>query len=271
MTTRHSALVILGILNGVAFSQSPAEFDQYQKLIDPENRGERAEQEFDLYQKLIGPDAVKALEIVLEKPDEYSTVILYHGSGVAFKEKRLEDSAFLFYIARWRARFDKECFPPIGEGGNSPFTLYSALQHQYGSAINPAVMAEPQVFEGALARVKKWSPKASKEYDPGYAFTERKAEEDALAAINPKRTEFINKMSDLARLLKMPEYFAAFRVVQAYNLSDLAALSYDKLTQEAVDNVMAKRPAQKAYDKAMKTMERIEKEQGLEGAVSFSK
>jgi hypothetical protein len=203
----------------------------------------------DLYEKLAnGPDSVNALEAVLEKPDEYSALILYVGSGVALTEKRLEDSAFLFYTGQLRARFDKQCFPPVGTGGNSPFVLYAALSQQFGSVINPAVMAEPKVFEKALARVKNWTPKASKEYDPGYEFTDRKSEKDAHEAIAPKRTEFIDRMSELSTLLNDPEYFAAFRVVQAFNL--------------ATDD---ERPTDEANDKATETMKRIEKDKGLKG------
>src|SRR5688572_25633003 len=92
----------------VACSQSPAEEDLYEKLAK-------------------GPDQVRALETVLKTPDEYSALILYGGSGVAFKEKRLEDCAFLFYAGQLRARFDQKCFPAKETGGNSPFLLYAAL------------------------------------------------------------------------------------------------------------------------------------------------
>jgi hypothetical protein len=231
MKTPALALAIFGVLSSAAFSQSPAELD--------------------LYEQLNGPEAAKALEVVLEKPDERSAFVLFLGAGAAFKEKRLEDSAFLFYAGQLRARFDKECFPPVGQGGDSPFTAISALSYELGAAINPAAMAEPQTFAKAMARIKKWNPKASKEYNPGYEFSERKSEEDALAATKSKRSEFIDRMSDLATLLNDQEYFAAFRVVQAYNF--------------ALDD---KGPTQDAYDQAMKTMGRIEKEKGLKGVVS---
>jgi hypothetical protein len=174
MKTRLLAFALLGILCSVAFSQSAVETVLYEKLTR-------------------GRESVKALEIVLKTPDEHSTLILYTGAGVAFKEKRLEDSAFLFYAAQLRARFDKECFPPKGKGGDSPFVLYSALSQQLGSAINPSVMAEPKVFERALARVKKSTPKASKEYDPGYEFTDRKPEKDAREAVKSSRQEFVGE------------------------------------------------------------------------------
>jgi hypothetical protein len=215
-----------------ALVQSPAETELYKKLAD-------------------GPDQVKALETVLKAPDAYSPVILYSAAAAALKEKRIEDCGFLFYAAQLRARFDKECFPPKGKGGDSPFVLYSALSQQLGSAINPTVMGEPKAFAKAIERLKKWNPKAPKDYNPGYDFTERKPEKDAHDAVKPGRTEFIAGMSDFSTLLNDAEYFAAFRVIQAYNRPG-----------------NEKRPTKEEKEKATETMKRIEKEKGLKGFFS---
>jgi hypothetical protein len=151
-----------------------------------------------------------------------------------------------------RARFDRECFPPKGTGGNSPFVLIAALSQQYGDVIKPAVAAEPKVFAKAIERVKNWNPKAPKEYDPGYEFTERKSEKDANEAVKQNRTEFLSRLGDLSSLLNDAEYFAAFRVVQAYNLA-----TDDK-----------QRTTNEEKEKATETMKRIEKDKGLKGIFS---
>src|SRR5882672_9926189 len=174
--------------------------------------------EGNLSEKLLKGD-VKALETVLKTPDQYSADVLYAGAGVAFKQKRLEDSAFLFYAGQLRARFDQKCFPPKGTGGDSPFLAYAALSQELGSTINPAVMAEPKTFANVFERIEKWNPKAPKEYTPGYEFKERLSEKDAHEAAKPNRTEFLGRMGDLSKLLNDAEYFAAFRVVQASNLA----------------------------------------------------
>jgi hypothetical protein len=221
------------LLASVGFSQSPAEEDLYKKLSE-------------------GPEKVKSLETVLKSPDRYSALILYFGADVALKEKRLEDSAFLYYAGQLRARFDKGCFPPKGTGGDNPFLLFAALSQQFGSVIIPAVMAEPKIFAKAIERVKNWNPKAPKEYEPGYEFTERKSEKDAHEAAKLYRTEFLSRMGDLSSLLNDAEYFAAFRVVQAYRLA-----SDDK-----------QRPTKEENEKATETMKRIEKDKGLKGFLS---
>src|SRR5262245_41103018 len=110
------AFCSLIFLASVGFSQSPAEQELLEKLFE-------------------GPDQAKALEAVLKAPDQIPAHILFIGAGVALKEKRLEDSAFLLYAARLRARFDGECFPPKETGGNSPFVAYAALSQQLGGDI----------------------------------------------------------------------------------------------------------------------------------------
>ena len=205
-----------------------------------------------LYEQLTkGGEQVNALETVLKTPDELSTDILYAGAGVAFKEKRLEDSAFLFYAGQLRARFDQKCFPPKDTGGNSPFLAYAAVSQSLGSTINPAVMAEPKAFAKAIGRLKQWNPKAPKEYTPGYEFTERLSEKDAREAAQPNRIEFLSRMGDLATLLNDAEYFAAFRVMQAYNMTR-----------------GDKRPTKEENEKATETMKRMEKDKNLKGFFS---
>jgi len=229
---RHSlaAFCVVVTCSTVCFSQSPVENDLYEKLA----KGD-----------------VKALETVLKTPDQYSALVLYVGAGVAMKEKKLEDGAFLFYAGQLRARFDQKCFPAKGTGGDSPFLVYAALSQGLGSTINPAVMADPKTFAKVIARVEKWNPKAPKEYTPGYEFKERLSEKDAHEAAKPNREEFLRRMGDLSRLLSDAEYFAAFRIIQAYNLA-----SDDE------------GPTKEQNEKATETMKRIEKDKGLKGFFS---
>lgn len=224
-----TALCIVAICSP-AFSQSPSEDELYAKLT----KGN-----------------VEALDALLKKPDECSALLLYTGAGVAFKEKKLEDAAFLFYAGQLRARFDQKCFPPQGTGGDNPFVLFAALSRTLGSSINPAVMAEPEIFSKALERIGKWSPKAPDGYSPGYKFKERLSEKDAHEAAGPNRIEFLARMGELSKLLSDAEYFAAYQVVRAHNLA-------------TGDN----RPTAEEYENATAKMKRIETEKGLKGFFS---
>jgi len=209
-----------------------------------------------LYQRLTtsGSDSAAALDEVMAKPESSSAVLLYFASSVALKEKRLEDSGFLFYVARFRAQFDKELFPPTGTGGNSPMVLFGALQQQLGSVVNPALMAEPKVFAKVLARVESWKPEVPQGYLPGWEFSQKESPEKAEASIQDGRARFLEGMGGICTLLQDDDYFAAFKTAQDYNLKP-----------------RDEKPAKEAFDTAMETMERIEREKGIQGVVTKTK
>lgn len=226
------ALGLLGVVSTVAYSQRPPDFEILKRIHEE-------------------PNPVEAIEAVLEHADEYQSLTLIMAAGAAFAEHPLEDSAFLLYAGELRADFDRECFPPEGTGGNSPFLVHTALFQQYGSSINPVLMARPDVLNKVANRLKKWTPKAPNDYDPGYFFVERKSEQEALKATKPDRTRLISQMEGLATLLNDAEYSAALRVVRAYNSAS-----------------EAQKPTKEAYNQAVETMRRIEKDKEIEGFIS---
>ncbi len=272
---------LLALSCSATYAQAPKEFSLYLKLNaemfknlaseDPESikefaaehPGIKLEELKDV--KTVVADAVAT---VLKKPDAFSTVILYHAASRAFGEhyrlsqehrrgrrflvlsaiadKHLEDSAFLFYAAQLRARFDAKCFPPAGEGGNSPLVLFAALSQTIGSVINPAITDRPKLLEKALERVTKWSPKAPADYHPGYEFTERQTELAAQEAVKEDREDFLSHMTGFCTLLNIPEYLVAKRILRAYN--------------QGTDG---KRPSDETADQATGTIIRLEKEKGI--------
>lgn len=230
------AVLVMMLVCVAANAQSPAEQALYTQLASKSD------------------NSAAALKEVLSKPESVSAVLLYTASGVALRERQLEDAGFLFYVARFRAQFDKALFPPTGTGGNSPMVLFGALQQQLGSAINPALMGEPQVFAKVLARVKSWQPKVPEGYAPGWEFSQKENEEKAAASIQEGRAKFLDGMGGICALLQDDEYFAAFKVAQAYN-----------------SKPPAEKPTKEAFDTAMKTMSRVEKEKGIQGLATMTK
>lgn len=207
-----------------------------------------------LYRQLAvgGKDvSTAALDRVVKNPGAISAAVLYSAVSVAVREKRVEDAGFLFYIARFRAQFDSELFPAVSQGANSPLTSLSALQQQWGSVINPAVMGSPTTFATVLARVKAWTPAVVEGYHPGWQYAGRGEEGRARAAMENTRRQFLESMNGLCTLLQDPTYFAAFRTGQDYN------------TLRG-----ARRPTAQEYQEAMQTMTRIEKEKGIPGIAS---
>lgn len=199
-----------------------------------------------------GPERDKAVEAVLEHPGRYPCTVLFTAAGAALSAKRLEDSAFLFYAGQMRARFDRECFPPKGNGGDNPFVAVAALSNTLGATINPQVMAEPKAFAGAMSRLKGWTPEVPEGYQPGYEYLTKKSVSETLQTVGPKQAEILSHMTDMATLLNDPEYFAAFRTFQAYSMGP-----------------PDKRPTEGEKDKAMAAMLKIEGEKGVKGFASM--
>ena len=231
-------LVLLATNVSILIAQSRSEMPLYRELTKNKNRSA----------------SVSALERVLKTPENFSAGILYFAAGVAFREKRLEDAGFLFYAAQLRRRFDNALFPPVGTGGDDPMVALAALQQKIGAELNRAVMSEPKVFAKALTRVKSWQPKVAANYKPGWDYSKKTSEKQAVEATADGRRDFIDHMEGFCTLLQDAEYFAAFRTGQDYNLK------FD-----------SKRPSKEAYDAAVQTMERIEKEKGIAGFAELIK
>lgn len=230
------ALIAAFTIASLAYGQAPSEDSLYRRLATQ------------------GVDSTKALTEVLDKTEATSAVLLYTASGVALREKRLEDAGYLFYVARFRALFDKELFPPTGTGGDSPMVMFGALQQTLGETVNPALMAEPKIFAKVLTKVKSWTPQVASSYQPGWPYAKSGSKSAAEAALKDGKKKFLDGMGGICELLQDEAYFAAFRIGQNYNFKR-----------------GADRPSKEAFDAAFATMERIEREKGIQGIASKNK
>lgn len=195
-----------------------------------------------------GKKAEQALEQILEKTGSTTAEDLFMATGSALNQERYADAAYLFYIAKFRVEFDKELFPPVGTGGNSPMVAFGALSFSFGQVVNPEIMRRPDEFTKALKRTKNWKPLVPEGYDPGWEYTAKQDISKATENLEEIRREFNNGMGGLASLLNKPEYFSSFKIVQAYNMT------FDE-----------SRPSKEKYDEAVAKMTQIEKDSGLEG------
>jgi hypothetical protein len=241
-----SIVVVLATCSGCARTPVDALADSFeQENAKPAPKQNAAEQE--LLEKLEkGPDKVQALEAVLRKSEELSPSVLRAAMLVALKEKRIEDGAFLLYAGLFRSDFDHECFPPEGLSALGPFVIDSLSSQLFGGDLTSEILNEPATLSKVIDRLKKWSPEVPRDYHPGYDFKERKSERTAVEATKPNRADVVRKLSDCLTLLNDPEYFAAFRVNQAYR-----STSADQ------------QPTKEENETATATMKRIEKAKGI--------
>lgn len=192
--------------------------------------------------------ATKALRIVLEDTQVVDSTSLLFASSVAIQKDENTNAAYLFYIAKFRAQFDKAMFPPTGTGGNTPMILFGALTNQLGSLINPVIMRLPDQFAKSIALTSEWKPLVPEGYDPGWEHHGMTSVDTAMEQFQSAHESFNVGMGNIAKLLQMPPYFDAFLIVQDYNLS------WDE-----------GKPSKDEFDNAEKTMMEIEQSEKIEG------
>lgn len=212
--------------------------------------GVSEQSEPNLQDKLLGEgkDAKQALDLILSNAGSTPAADLFMATGSALNQERYTDAAYLFYIAKFRASFDKEVFPPVGTGGNSPMVAFGALSFQFGQVVNPEIMRRPEEFTKALELTKNWEPLVPEGYDPGWEFTSKQDNYKAKENLKKTRSEFNKGMGGLATLLNKPGYFSAFKIAQAYNMT------FDD-----------SRPSEEKFNEAVATMTQIEKDNAIEG------
>jgi len=193
----------------------------------------------------------KALDSVLAHASTTSAIHMLEASLTALRLGRLEDAGFLFFAGKLRGRVDMECFPPIGQGGDSPGVALTAVGFQIGGALNPAIMREPKSFKAAIDRVRAWDVQMPRGYDPGWEHTKPKPAVEARAVAAKAKEEYLKPADGLATLLNTPEYFEAFKIVQDYNFSD----PKEQVKPEAMERM----------DRAQKQLREIEEKKGIEG------
>lgn len=169
-------------------------------------------------QKFSGTPAerLRAVEFALANTARTPSIWLLRAAAVAQQTGRLEDAAFLYYAGYLRSRLDLERFRPVGEGGNSPAAAIATVRYQVGAAVNPAIMLQPPLFKAAVERLDKWSMATADDYSPGWEHAAPMTTAEARRAAERFKREYVDGLRGVATLLNDPEYFAAFKVVQAH-------------------------------------------------------
>lgn len=183
-------------------------------------------------------EALPAVTYIVGHAAEAPSLQLFIGALGAIGNNRLQDAAFLFYVAQMRSRYDLVRFPPAETGADSPTALLAALNQRIGAAVNPAIMREPASLAAVVKRVEAWSPATPAGYEPGWAHTAGK-QDAAKALFASQRAAFKKHFGAISALLSDPEYFAAFKIVQDYNFSNAEQMK-DPRRKKAKDDAEGK-------------------------------
>jgi hypothetical protein len=109
---------------------------------------------------LHGPAPAGTVAAVLAAPHAYSPPVLAAVAAVLFADGRRGDSAFWFYAAQLRARFDaNRCADPTAAGA------VTVLTQHYGPEINRHAFADPARLRATVERVVAWDRATPHGYD----------------------------------------------------------------------------------------------------------
>jgi hypothetical protein len=167
----------------------------------------------------------RAVDAIVSDSSLVSPMYLFMASRTALTLNRVEDAAFLFYAAQLRAAFDFDRYDVSKQAdGNNAATYLGFLRQTIGMSVNPAIMREPARFTAVMDRLDRWDLVPSRQaYYPEFEPAKFKTAPDTWAASAATiKDGFMQQFGRrMARLLNDPEYFEAFRFVQAMNLGEL--------------------------------------------------
>ncbi|HEY4312302.1 MAG TPA: hypothetical protein VGN12_22835 [Pirellulales bacterium] len=117
-----------------------------------------------------------------------------------------EEAGFLFFAAQVRFEIDKQVFPPIGTGGDSPATLQSALSMSVGMRVGPLVKNDARVQAKVAQLLGQWKPYLGADYEPGWDHKPRMDEQAATALASRVQQRAIKALTPNTKLLENAEY-----------------------------------------------------------------
>lgn len=167
----------------------------------------------------------------------------------SYRNGKLEDAAFFYYVAQLRLAHDRMMYPATESGGDSPFLAFGAIAATLGPEINGALSSQPEVQHRALLRVQKWTPATHRAYAPGWTYTKRQTEASVLPAYREHAATFMTAMMGSCTLMLDRGFFEAFHYLKK--------------------NCMRRDADATACDQRRETMKRIANDKGLQDILPY--
>ncbi|HVU87541.1 MAG TPA: hypothetical protein VHD36_09475 [Pirellulales bacterium] len=138
-----------------------------------------------------------------------------------------EEAGFLFFAAQVRFEIDKQVFPPLKTGGDSPGTLQSALSMSVGTRVAPALKNDARAQAKAAQLLDKWKPYLGEDYEPGWEHKPRMGQPAATALVTRVHQKAIKVLTPNTKLLENAEYV---RLTKERKNADLVIQRIDSQT-----------------------------------------
>jgi ankyrin repeat protein len=138
--------------------------------------------------------------------ESMNAVELSTAAAAAMNAGNVQEAGYLFLASQARFQIDKQVYPPIGTGGDSPGTLLAALAATMQPAVLDPAKADPAIFASVIDRLIQWSPKFPPDYDPGWEFKNELDQGAAAKVVAEARARLLAPLQRQAKLLRNEEY-----------------------------------------------------------------
>jgi len=149
-----------------------------------------------------------------------NTFELLKAAASAVGAKQTEDAAFLFYAAQMRFKIDKQVYPPVEKGADSPDVLKTALGFTLGPSIVPALANDPVALTNVANRLAQWTPSIDAGYDPGWKYQNALGANASQPIIAATRKTVLEPLQKKVKLQANAEYARLTKVMSEANAVD---------------------------------------------------
>lgn len=142
-------------------------------------------------------------------------------STVALKKEDYFHAELFMFMSMLRAGVDKEIYPPVGSGGDSPTLVLMAMRQSISQALQEGPIKSSDTYQALIHAFENWEPHCDGSYLPGWDFSGTPDYENCRS----KFTEFIsNNVENMKKRLPLyehPEYFTLLKDWQELNMQHL--------------------------------------------------
>jgi ankyrin repeat protein len=126
-----------------------------------------------------------------------------------------EDGGFLFLAAQMRFEIDKQVYPPVAKGGDSPDVLKSALGFTIGQKVGPALASDPVAMANVAKRLSQWNPSFAAGYDPGWKYQNALDAKAAAVIVTATKQQVLQPLQSKIKLAENAEYLRSAKELAA--------------------------------------------------------
>lgn len=189
-----------------------------------------------------------AVKHALNETRQQDPARLFRAANTAYLLNRIEDAAFLYYVANFRAIYDLQHFPPAND---DPKATLSRLKEATSQKVVPALTENPVQYAAVLKRLTAWDCRPASDYVPAWSATPRSEASIPAQTCAETMRPWLARMQDILALLTAPGYSDALNICRRY--------------RRATPEVRNTPEERQRFDEALALMTRVEQEQKRDG------